>query len=151
QRLSGSTGALERFARESILMMSGDVGRSRVFWRAGAVLLTLLIAAWLAIVMRVVRAPIEPSAGPLIVNDVSQLNPIHVSEILAPATTEEIAEAVRDHAGPISIGGARHSMGGQIATNGALYLDMRHFNRILDFSPSQKTITVQAGTTWRQI
>jgi FAD/FMN-containing dehydrogenase len=49
------------------------------------------------------------------------------------------------------VGGARHSMGGQIATEGALYIDTSRFDRIIDFSPQRKTITVQAGTRWRQI
>jgi FAD/FMN-containing dehydrogenase len=85
------------------------------------------------------------------VNDVSQLNPIVVSRVVEPTTTEEIAAVVRAHPGPISIGGARHSMGGQIATDGALHIDMRGFNQVLQFSPARKMITVQAGATWRQI
>src|SRR5262249_8837609 len=88
---------------------------------------------------------------PLVVNDVSQLNPIRVDQVRAPTTTEEIVDAVRAHRGPVSVGGARHSMGGQIATENALFLDMRHFDRILDFSAQTRTITAQAGTTWRQI
>jgi FAD/FMN-containing dehydrogenase len=99
----------------------------------------------------VIRAPVEPPAAPLVVNDVSQLNPIQVSGIIAPTATVEIADAVIDHVGPISIGGARHSMGGQIATKGTLHIDMRQFNKILEFSPAARTITVQAGATWRQI
>ena len=59
--------------------------------------------------------------------------------------------AVRSHSGPIAIGGSRHSMGGQIATPGALFLDMRQFNRILAFDPAAKRITVQAGARWRDI
>lgn len=112
----------------------------------GVLLLWFLVTTW-----NVVRAPVVPPASPLVVNDVSQLNPIHVSEVIAPATTEEIVEAVKRHPGPISIGGARHSMGGQRATDGALFLDMRNFSRILEFSREHKTITVQAGTRWRQI
>lgn len=42
-------------------------------------------------------------------------------------------------------------MGGQTATEGALQLDMRRFNRILDLNLAEKTITVQSGATWRQI
>jgi FAD/FMN-containing dehydrogenase len=99
----------------------------------------------------VVRAPVAQPSSPLVVNDVSQLNPIHVNEVITPTTTSEIDEAVRRHPGPISIGGARHSMGGQIATQGALFIDMRNFNHILAFSPTDKTITVQAGTRWRKI
>lgn len=96
------------------------------------------------------RAPVF-TPEPLVINDVSQLNPIHVEQVISPTTTAEIVDAIRRHPGAISIGGARHSMGGQIATRGALFIDMRDFNQILDFSPAAKTITVQAGTTWRQI
>jgi hypothetical protein len=42
-------------------------------------------------------------------------------------------------------------MGGQIATAGGLHIDMRQFDKILNVSPAEKTITVQSGTRWRQI
>ena len=71
--------------------------------------------------------------------------------MLSPTKIEEIVDAVRSYPGPISIGGGRYSMGGQIATEGALHIDMRHFNRILAFDPTSKTITVEVGTTWRRI
>jgi FAD/FMN-containing dehydrogenase len=87
----------------------------------------------------------------LFVNDVTQLNPIPVGGLISPTTTGEIVAAVQQSRGAVSIGGARHSMGGQIATENALFIDMRHFDRIIDFSPIEKTITVQAGITWRQI
>ncbi len=94
---------------------------------------------------------VERPGGPPVVNDVTQLNPIEVAKIITPTTTEEIAQAVRSHKGPISIGGGRYSMGGQTATEQALQIDMRQFNKILDFSKADKTITVQAGARWRQI
>ena len=103
------------------------------------------------VVWPVVRPPSPFLDPPLVVNDVSRLNPVTVGRLLEPTTTAEIADAVRAHAGPIAIGGARHSMGGQIATNGALFLDMRRFNRILEFVPAEKRITVQAGARWRDI
>jgi FAD/FMN-containing dehydrogenase len=87
----------------------------------------------------------------LVVNDVSQLNPITVSKVITPRATEEIVAAVKESAGPITIGGARHSMGGQIATAGALHIDMRQFDKVLAFSAAAKTVTVQAGITWRQL
>lgn len=99
----------------------------------------------------VVRAPVERKASPLIVNDVTQLNPIVVSRVIAPTTTAEIVEAIRKWQGSISVGGALHSMGGQTAAENSLHIDMRAFDRIIDFAPSQKTITVQAGARWRQI
>ena len=39
-------------------------------------------------------------------------------------------DAVRTTSGPVSIGGGRFSMGGQTATEGALHVDMRRYNRI---------------------
>src|SRR5438309_5733966 len=110
------------------------------------------VAVWfIATIWNVVRAPVVPQSPPLVINDVSQLNPIRVDQVITPTSTTEIADALRLHTGPISIGGARHSMGGQIGTDGALFIDMRRFDRILNFSPADKTITVQAGTRWRQI
>jgi FAD/FMN-containing dehydrogenase len=90
-------------------------------------------------------------AEPLVVNDVTQLNPIRVERLVTPKSVEEIRELVRSHRGPISVGGGRFSMGGQIATDGALFLDMRAMDRVLAFSPGEKTITVEAGITWRKI
>jgi len=109
-------------------------------------LLTAGLAAW-----GMFRTPVERTPGPPVVNDVTGLNPTAVARVVAPTSTQEIIAAVRAHPGPISIGGGRYSMGGQTATDAALQLDLRRFNRILAFSPAQKTITVQAGTRWRQI
>lgn len=123
----------------------------RARWRGvlGAITLVATLAA--VCLWFVIRSPVERAGSLLLVRDVTQLNPILVSEIITPTTIEEIIQAVKSHTGPISVGGARHSMGGQIATAGALHIDMRRFDRILDFSPADKTITVQAGVRWRQI
>jgi FAD/FMN-containing dehydrogenase len=86
-----------------------------------------------------------------IVNDVSQLNPIEVERIVVPHTVSEIIEAVKGAKGPVSIGGGRYSMGGQTATEGAVQLDMREFNKIISFSPEKKEVTVESGVTWRQL
>lgn len=90
------------------------------------------------------------AAGPT-VNDVSQINPIAVARIAKPTSVEEIQRLVREAKGPISIGGARHSMGGQIATENALFLDMRDFDDVLALDVEARTIKVQTGITWRKI
>src|SRR6266480_6083131 len=64
---------------------------------------------------------------------------------------DEVRELVRSHSGPISIGGGRFSMGGQIATEGSLFLDMRGMKRVVAFSPENRTISVEPGITWRAI
>lgn len=95
--------------------------------------------------------PLMAAEAPAIVNDVTQINPIAVQRVLSPTTIDEIVEAVKAHPGPISIGGGRFSMGGQTATEGALQIDMRSFDKVVHFSKEKKEITVQAGITWRKI
>jgi FAD/FMN-containing dehydrogenase len=87
----------------------------------------------------------------LIVNDITQLNPIRVNRIIQPTTTEQIINAVKNNPGPISIGGGRYSMGGQTATEKALQIDMRKFDKVLYFSKKDREITVQTGITWRKL
>ena len=88
---------------------------------------------------------------PLIVNDITKLNPIKVARVMKPKTSAEISNAVRTSEGYISIGGGRYSMGGQTAYEDSLHLDMRGFNRVLAFDKKEKTITVQTGLTWRDL
>jgi FAD/FMN-containing dehydrogenase len=89
--------------------------------------------------------------APLLVNDVTRLNPVPVREILTPSTVEEVQEAVRRSTGPISIGGGHFSMGGQTASPGSLHLDMRQLNRVIAFSPLARILRVQAGIRWCDI
>ncbi|WP_249364691.1 FAD-binding protein [Pseudoalteromonas rubra] len=86
-----------------------------------------------------------------IINDITQLNPIEVSEVVVPTSIEDIQKAISTTKGKISIGGGRYSQGGQIALDDHLHLDMRQFNQIVSFSPEQKEITVQSGIRWRDI
>jgi FAD/FMN-containing dehydrogenase len=85
------------------------------------------------------------------VNDVTGLNPIQVAQVIAPTELEQIVTALKNHSGPVSIGGGRFSMGGQTASEGALQLDMRDFDRVLEFSAERREIRVQSGITWREI
>ncbi|MEI9921338.1 MAG: FAD-binding oxidoreductase [Bacteroidota bacterium] len=85
------------------------------------------------------------------VNDISQLNSISVDRVVQPTSVSEIIDLVKNNAGPISIGGARHSMGGQIGTEGSLHLDMRKFDSVTYYNREERLITVQTGITWRKI
>ena len=91
------------------------------------------------------------AARPALVNDASGLNPVAVDRILVPRTLDQIAAALCAQPGPVSIGGARYGMGGQIAADRSLHLDMRGFDRVIRFVPAERRITVQPGITWRQI
>lgn len=86
-----------------------------------------------------------------IVNDITLLNPIVVKEILVPKSVDEISQLIKNHHGPISIGGGRFSQGGQIATDNTLFIDMRSLNHILAINKEKHLITVEAGITWRKI
>lgn len=86
-----------------------------------------------------------------IINDVSNLNPIAVEKVIRPETIVELCNIVREYSGAISIGGGRFSMGGQIATERSLHIDMRGLNKIISFQPAERTIRVQAGIRWRDI
>ncbi len=86
----------------------------------------------------------------MFVNDVTELNPIRVNDLIKPMTIADVCQAVKNHR-VISIGGGRFSMGGQIATEESVHIDMRGMNQILAFNPAEKTIRVQAGVRWRQI
>jgi FAD/FMN-containing dehydrogenase len=108
-------------------------------------------AIWLCLLLPCSPGTIAAALADTIVNDFSQLNPIHVHEVIAPTSVDEIVSLVRSHSGPISIGGGRYSMGGQTATEEALQLDMRRFDRVLAFSEERKEITVQTGITWREL
>ncbi|KFN44528.1 FAD-binding protein [Arenimonas oryziterrae] len=90
-------------------------------------------------------------SNPLIINDVTGLNPVAVWAIVKPASVAEVQEAVRRASGPISIGGGRFSMGGQTASPGSLHVDMRGMNRIVAFWPMERRIRVQAGIRWCDI
>ena len=110
----------------------------------------LALVSSLAVALAV-EPPMLCAAEPAVVNDVTQLNPIRVERVARPSNAEEVRELVKSHAGPISIGGGRYSMGGQIASEGALFLDMRGMDRVIAFSPREKTITVETGISWRKI
>lgn len=85
------------------------------------------------------------------VNDVTQINPIQVGEIIQPTSVDEIITAIRSTRGPISVGGGRFSMGGQVGFNNSLHIDMRKFNRVLNLDKVNKQVTVQPGIIWRDL
>ena len=86
-----------------------------------------------------------------VVNDITQLNPIHVTRVIKPQNVSDIVEAINTTSGPISIGGGRYSMGGQTAIENSLHLDMRNYNKVIAFSKDNREITVESGITWHMI
>ena len=121
--------------------------------------LFIIFAAMLALVLLLatyvlVEFSPEPKSAPSevnIVNDVTQLNPIKVSNVISPKSIEDIQSAISVTKGKVSIGGGRYSQGGQIALEDHLHLDMREFNQVVSFAPEKNEITVQSGIRWRDI
>ncbi|MGF6221354.1 FAD-binding oxidoreductase [Pseudomonas frederiksbergensis] len=112
-----------------------------------------LLQAGMAGIAVSVLSPWSLWAAPsgVLVNDVTLLNPIWVNRLFAPRTTDEIQQALAMWSGPVSIGGGRYSMGGQIATEDSLHLDMRQFNQVVRYSPESRVIRVQTGMRWRDL
>ncbi|HEY0680901.1 MAG TPA: FAD-binding oxidoreductase [Steroidobacter sp.] len=96
-------------------------------------------------------SPQAASRSGVVVNDVSQLNPIEVAEERRPRSTDEVRALLRSSKQPVSVGGGRFSMGGQIAAPDSLHLDMRAMNQVVWFDRASKRIRVQAGMRWRDI
>jgi len=114
----------------------------------------LACALSLALIAGCRTPPAMAQAGQRFIDDVSRLNPTVVADIVALREEHELRQAILDarrRGLKVSIAGLRHSQGGHAFYDGALVLDMTHFNRILELDPERKTIRVQSGVTWGQI
>lgn len=87
----------------------------------------------------------------VVVNDITQLNPIEVSSVFQPTSIKHIQEFIKTNKGKISIGGGRYSMGGQTALAGAVQIDMRQMNKVVRLDVKKKRVTVEAGIRWRHL
>lgn len=91
-------------------------------------------------------------------NDASRLNSTPVLHLVESPTIPAIAEVriraalerARSEGLKVTIGGARHSMGGQTLYPKSLYLDMRPLAH-MDLDPAAGILTVGAGATWDRI
>lgn len=99
--------------------------------------------------------PIRRSAPPGRVNDThSALNRTSVSRIVEPRRVSEVSEAViqaRRRDEPLSIAGARHSMGGQQFLTGGTLLDTRRLTGVRWFDRGAALMEVEAGITWPDV
>jgi FAD/FMN-containing dehydrogenase len=127
--------------------------RKRSRWRLlrSALFVSLLIGAEGAFLYHRADDSLETNLKSRTVNDITQLNPIQVGRVVAPTSVEQISTLLRTSEGPVSIGGARCSMGGQTAAPGSLHLDMRQMNKLVSLSKAERLVTVQAGMRWRDL
>ncbi|MGI9238734.1 MAG: FAD-binding oxidoreductase [Woeseiaceae bacterium] len=120
--------------------------------------LRVLLYAFIAYVVTIVLVvwisgdkDFDASLHELVVNDITELNPVPMANVAVPHTVDDIVKAIQGSRGPISIGGGRYSMGGQTAIDNGLQIDMRDFDEVVRFSKAQKEITVQSGISWREL
>ena len=91
------------------------------------------------------------TADLLSIANVTKLYDVRVSRIATPQNTAEVVKAVTGWPGQVSVGGGRYSMGGQVAIEGGLHLDMRGLNRLVWLDPAARRVRVQAGMRWRDL
>lgn len=96
-------------------------------------------------------ATVRMEATPNTINDVTQINAVRVKEVLTPGSVQEVCDVVKNTRGPLSIGGGRFSMGGQVSSPDSTHLDMRKLNKIIAFNALEKRIHVQTGVRWCDI
>jgi FAD/FMN-containing dehydrogenase len=85
------------------------------------------------------------------IEDVSRTERTHVADALRPTSTAAVAAALARSDRPVSIGGSRYSMGGQIVWPDSLHLDMRSLRRLVRLDVAKRRVRVQAGMRWRDL
>lgn len=110
-----------------------------------------LLIATLALLVFQARISANDNSRRRIIKDYSGIDEVSVAAELRPLTTREVSRKVKVWQGPISVGGGRYSMGGQVAAPDSLHLDMRQMNRVVEFNPDKRLLRVQSGITWRDI
>lgn len=136
--------------------------RRKVWLVLGAVLIGLiaLIARPAGLLIRTALHD-QPDASPLPdgqLDDASRLNPTPVAEFwaipadpdLAVAALRQLLERARREHLPVSVSGARHSMGGQSLARDGIVIDMLPLNH-MDLNETQEILHVGAGARWSEI
>ncbi len=88
------------------------------------------------------------------IDDASCLNRTRVYDIINVTHVDDVRRALllaREKKLYVSIGGRRHSMGGQAFYKDALVLNMLGFNKILALDEKNKLLRVESGATWHDI
>jgi len=90
----------------------------------------------------------------MIIEDVGQLLPTKIKEVHSATSEAELQSWVKeliDNDEKISVAGMQHSQGGHTYYPNGIVIDMKNYDKILDYTPNEKTITVQSGATWEDI
>ena len=111
-----------------------------------------LLAAGLSSAGWASSLPAAIHASPtFLVENITRLYPVRVTQVARPASTDETQRVVAAWPGQVAVGGGRYSMGGQIAIEGGLHIDMRAMNALVWIKPRELAVRVQAGMRWRDL
>lgn len=91
------------------------------------------------------------AAPDLLVANVTRLYSVRVARIATPRSADDVAKAIAAWPGRVAVGGGRYSMGGQVAVEGGLHLDMRQMNQLVWLNAAEQKVRVQAGMRWRDL
>ncbi|MFC4411628.1 FAD-binding protein [Chungangia koreensis] len=94
------------------------------------------------------------SHKPVILEDAGQLLPTKIKQVHRATSEEKMQNWLKnaiDQDEKISVAGMQHSQGGHTYYPNATVVDMKNYDRILEYDPNEKTITVQSGATWEDI
>jgi FAD/FMN-containing dehydrogenase len=91
------------------------------------------------------------AAQTILVGNVTGLYAVEVARVAVPQSAAEVSTLLRSWPGKVAVGGGRYSMGGQVAIQGGLHLDMRQLNRLVWLRAAERAVRVQAGMRWRDL
>lgn len=95
---------------------------------------------------------VEPSTDAFA--DVARLHPVKVRDVRSETRRADLVAVVKDarrRGLKVSIAGSHHSQGGHTYYPDAVVLDMRDFDRILDFDAKKRLLTVESGAQWEDV
>jgi FAD/FMN-containing dehydrogenase len=87
----------------------------------------------------------------VVLDDVSALNATRVNSIAKPSSGAQIAALLKASNAVVSVGGSRHSMGGQTLYPGSLHLDLTALKQLVWLDVRRRCVRVQAGMRWRDL
>ncbi|WP_410258487.1 FAD-dependent oxidoreductase [Bacillus cereus] len=106
----------------------------------------LLCAASIYTYTKQIATPVMSDVGRLLPTKIKRVENVADEQALKKLVTDANASGEK-----ISIAGMQHSQGGHTYYPNGTVLDMKGYNKILDFDPEKKRIRVQSGVTWDDI
>ena len=107
---------------------------------------TVLLTASAYTYTKQLATPVISDVGRLLPTKIKQVENVEDEQVLKKLVQDANASGEK-----ISIAGMQHSQGGQTYYPNGTVLDMKGYNKILDFDPQKRLIRVQSGVTWNDI